>query len=62
MKKKQQLYPGIAEAEKEKTKTFDFIKISDDPIIVYTANGYCPNYDKLKGMTIGETLIFCNMD
>ena len=61
-KKKKQLYPGIEAAEMErgfagKKKNYD-----DQPDLLFTAGGICPNYEKFHGWDAEKVLAWCNID
>lgn len=56
MAKRKYIYPGTAEAEAERAKG-DYNN-NDDPDFICGA----PNYDKFKGWTPEEILVFLNVD
>lgn len=49
-------YPGIAEAELERSKKN--VKTDDEPDFI----GNAPNYDKFQGWTTEEVLVWLNID
>ena len=55
------LYPGTDALERQPAPAPD---PADEPDILETAVGYCPNYDKYdrKGWTPEKALAWCNMD
>lgn len=55
-KKKISLYPGVEEAEKERSK--QHLIEDDEPDFIAGA----PNYDKFKGWTTEEVLVWLNID
>lgn len=56
MAKRKYTYPGIAEAETERAKKY--CSESSEPDFI----GNAPNYDKFKGWTPEEVLVFLNID
>lgn len=63
--KRKKLYPGTKEAEKQRGKTsFETQCIDNEPDIIRTAAGYCPNYKKFDrlGYSTERALVLCNMD
>lgn len=56
MAKRKYLYPGTAEAETERTKKH--YNENNEPDFI----GNAPNYDKFKGWTPEEVLVFLNID
>lgn len=55
-KKNKNLYPGIREAEKERSKGNK--NMINEPDFI----GNAPNYDKFKGWTVEKTLSWLNID
>ena len=56
------LYPGLAAAEYQRQQPGPR---EDEPDILHTASGYCPNYEMLRrryGMSPEQALVYCNMD
>lgn len=63
VQKRRHQYPGVAEAERQRniySRTVD-----DEPDILHTAGGFCPNYEKFYRMGYKddyEILCRCNLD
>lgn len=56
---KRQRYPGVAEAEKERVRSSKRRREeNEEPDFI----GGAPNYEKFKGMTPEEVLVYLNMD
>lgn len=56
--RKQLLYPNAEKLKQEKTKPDKTEK--NEPLIIETVNGFCPNYKLFKDTE--HALIFCNID
>ena len=59
-KKQPLLYPGIAEAEKQ--RGFNNWNSSYTPTEAPNMIGLAPNYEKFKGWDIERVLVFLNID
>ena len=57
MKKKKALYPGIAEAERERKRAAKRAAV-EKPLMI----GTTPNYDAFPGWTAEQVLVFLNID
>lgn len=57
-KKQPLLYPGIAEAEKQRGISSSPYKTEEQPDMI----GLAPNYEKFKGWDIERVLVFLNID
>ena len=68
MKRKKELYPGVDAARKEAERVAREKRIQryleDEPDIIRTAAGICPNYEKFDhwGWDTERALVWCNMD
>ena len=56
--KQKELYPGVREAEAQKTLSALPIYEEEEPDFI----GNAPNYDKFKGWTAEEVLVWLNID
>ena len=58
------LYPGVVEAERQRSVLPPPLPEEPDVIRVPTTEGwkFCPNYDKFHGVDPSMVLAWCNMD
>lgn len=64
-KKKTYLYPGMDAARKESeraAKEKRLQRYTEQPDIIETASGFCPNYEKFSGWNAETVLAWCNID
>lgn len=55
---RRKMYPGIKEAEEERTKSVERKKLEEEPDFI----GGAPNYDKFKGVPPEQVLALLNID
>lgn len=65
VQKRRHQYPGVAEAERQRNNYKRTVDDNDEPDILHTAGGFCPNYEKFYRMGYKddyEILCRCNLD